>query len=186
MSSLRLPSPVRAATPFAALCLAALALEADRRLWLVAAVAAALFACAGAARAVVAERELIRLRRTADRLILDAGRYGATNALVAWRADELTGAHERARTRCEVARTLRMLDAARLPSASPLKRPAARRIAPLLRRLEARLADERPVTARGVLLAQRLLRDADSPLYNDEGEHLLPRALARVLHALEP
>jgi hypothetical protein len=37
-----------------------------------------------------------------------------------------------------------------------------------------------------VVLAQCLLRDAASPLYNEDAEYLLPRALARVIGALEP
>jgi hypothetical protein len=41
------------------------------------------------------------------------------------------------------------------------------------------------VTARGVLLARQLLRDPGSPLFSEEAEHLLPRALKRVLGALE-
>ncbi len=41
---------------------------------------------------------------------------------------------------------------ARLPSASPLRRGLARRHRELLRRLEERMLDGRPVTARGVLL----------------------------------
>ena len=52
--------------------------------------------------------------------------------------------------------------------------------------LERRLADERPVAARGVLLAQALLRDAASPLYSEETEHLLAPTLRRMLGALEP
>ena len=49
----------------------------------------------------------------------------------------------------------------------------------------ATLASDHPVTARGVLLARQLLRDPGSPLFSDESEHLLPRALTRVLGALE-
>jgi hypothetical protein len=49
-----------------------------------------------------------------------------------------------------------------------------------------RLADERPVAARGMLLAQSLLRDATSPLYADDADRLLGPALRRVTGALEP
>jgi hypothetical protein len=59
-----------------------------------------------------------------------------------------------------------------------------RRSDDLLEALAGRLGDERPVAARGVLLAQRLLRDPASPLYS-EGP-VLPRELSRVLGALEP
>jgi hypothetical protein len=78
-----------------------------------------------------------------------------------------------------------MLDPKSLPGASPLRRPAARRSEDLLRLLSAKLAGDQPVTARGVLLARQLLRDPGSPLFSDESEHLLPRALKRVLGALE-
>jgi hypothetical protein len=49
-----------------------------------------------------------------------------------------------------------------------------------------RLADERPVSARGILLAQTLLRDAASPLYTDDPELSIARMVRRVLGALEP
>jgi hypothetical protein len=85
-----------------------------------------------------------------------------------------------------VERVLSLLDPGSLPGASPLRRPAARRYADLLEALRDRLADDSPVTARGVLLARQLLRDPGSPLWSDESEHQLGRALERVLGALEP
>ena len=86
----------------------------------------------------------------------------------------------------EVERILSMLDPGSLPGASPLRRPAARRSEDLLRLLSAKLAGDGPVSARGVLLARQLLRDPGSPLFSDASEHQLPRALQRVLGALEP
>ena len=47
------------------------------------------------------------------------------------------------------------------------------------------MLDERPVTARGVLLLRRLLREPGSPLYDDVHERELSRALATVLAELE-
>ena len=44
-----------------------------------------------------------------------------------------------------------------------------------------RLGDERPVSARGVLLARGLLRDPASPLYSDDAERLLARRNRRNL-----
>jgi hypothetical protein len=79
-----------------------------------------------------------------------------------------------------------MLDPRRLPSASPLRRPEARASKELLEQLGVRLGSERPVAARGIILAQVLLRDAASPLYSDGPEQNLSRALRRVLGALEP
>ena len=82
-------------------------------------------------------------------------------------------------------RIVRAASAERLPSASPLNRAAVRSSAALLAALVDRLGDDRPVSAAGILHVDQLLRDADSPLY---GEHdaLLPRAITRVLGALEP
>jgi hypothetical protein len=88
--------------------------------------------------------------------------------------------------RREVERVLSLLDPGSLPGASPLRRPAARRHADRLEALRDRLADDRPIAARGVLLARQLLRDPGSPLWSDESEHQLRRAVERVLGALEP
>jgi hypothetical protein len=104
---------------------------------------------------------------------------------VRWRSLELTAPSYRLVLARETGRVLRMLDPGSLPGASPLRRPAARRSEDLLQLLQQRLAGDRPVTARGVLLARQLLRDPGSPLFSEEAEHLLPRALKRVLGALE-
>ena len=176
------PAPVRSAAPFLALALVALAFVAAPGLPRIAAGAAALlFASAGAIRSWEAARELHRLRRAADRLILQS----VDVEVFAWRTRELTAEHSRTALRREVDRTVRAASAARLPSASPLNRIAVRQNAMLLERLADRLAGEEPVTARGVLLARRLLRDPDSPLYGEYDLHL-PREISRVLGALEP
>jgi len=49
-----------------------------------------------------------------------------------------------------------------------------------------RLGDARPISARGILLAQVFLRDPESPLYSEANALLLPRTLRRILGALEP
>ena len=186
-SSLDLPRPGRSALLFALLCAAALALDAAPSLpWTAGVVAGVLFAVACAARTVREHRELGRVRRTADRLIVYAPTSRDASELVRWRCAELTTRTARERHRREVARTLRMLDPGRLPSASPLRRSAARSFRDLFVQVEHRLGDERPVAARGILLAQALLRDAASPLYSEETEHLLGPALRRILGALEP
>jgi hypothetical protein len=183
---LDLPRPGRAALPFVLLCVAALGFEADRRLpWIVGALAAGSFGTAAALRAYRARRELEAVRRTVDRLIVLEPHSSETSALVRWRSFELTAPAYRTLLARETERVLRMLDPKSLPGASPLRRPAARRSEDLLRLLSARLAGDKPVTARGVLLARQLLRDAGSPLFSDESEHLLPQALKRVLGALE-
>jgi len=187
VSTLDLPRPGKAALPYAALALAALALDADPRLpWLAGAAGAVLFATAGAVRTVRARHELAAVRRTADRLIVHNPLSRDASDLVRWRCKELTTYAKRERLRRDIERLLRALDPARLPSASPLKRPAARGSKDLFEALATRLGDEQPVAARGILLAQSLLHDATSPLFADDADTLLAPALRRVTGALEP
>ncbi|HEY2372983.1 MAG TPA: hypothetical protein VGH82_10575 [Gaiellaceae bacterium] len=186
-TALDLPHPWRAAAWFAALVVAALALEADPRLpWIVGVAAAGLFAAAGATRTVQSRRELTAVRRTADRMIVVAPTSRDASELVRWRSAELIRRAHRDRLAGGVRSTIDALDPRRLPSASPLRRPDARGAQPLLEQLRARLADERPVAARGIILTQVLLQDAASPLYSEGPEQNLARTLRRVLGALEP
>jgi hypothetical protein len=165
---------------------AALALEADPALpWLVGVAAAGLFGAAGMVRAVQSHRELSSVRRTADRLIVHTPTSRDASELVRWRSEELTTRAQRDRLAREIERTLHALDPRRMPSASPLRRPEARRCRSLFEQLEQRLSDERPIAARGMLMAETLLRDPASPLYADAGEQDLPRLLRRALGALE-
>jgi hypothetical protein len=171
--------------PLVALAVVALALEAAPQLRLAGAAAAACFALAAAVRAQRARAELRAVRRTADRLIL-ADAHGAEGSdIVRWRMLELVAPDSRQGLARELERTLRGSDPARLPSASPLRRGLARRHRELLQRLEERMLDGRPVTARGVLLLRRVLREPGSPLY-DEHAGDLSRAIATVLVELEP
>lgn len=164
-----------------------MALEADPRLpWIVGIAAAALFAVAGAARTIQTRRELAAVRRTADRLIVVAPTTRDASELVRWRCAELTRREQRDRLARSVQSTINALDPRRLPSASPLRRPDARGAQPLLEQLHTRLADEQPVSARGIILTQILLQDAASPLYSEGPEQNLARTLRRVLGALEP
>ena len=187
VSTLDLPRPGRAALVYAGLALAALALDIDPRLpWLAGGCAAVLFATAGGIRTARAYRELAAVRRTADRLIVHAPHSRDASDLVRWRSAELTARVKRDALRKDIERVLRSIDPSRLPSASPVRRPAARGSADLFTALAARLADERPVAARGILLTQSLLRDPASPLYAEDAEWYLAPALRRVTGALEP
>jgi hypothetical protein len=187
VSTLDLPRPGRAALPYVALALAALALDIDPRLpWLAGVAGAVLFATAGTVRTVRARHELAAVRRTADRLIVQNPLSRDASDLVRWRCRELTTRTRRERLRRDIEGLLRSLDPARLPSASPLKRPAARGSRDLFVALATRLGDEQPVAARGILLAQSLLHDATSPLFADEADSQLAPALRRVTGALEP
>jgi len=186
-SALDLPHPTRDGLVFLGLAVAALALDADPSLpWAAGVAAAALFAVAGIVRTAQAHRELVAVRLAADRLIVNAPTSRDASELVRWRAETLTARPERDRMQREVGRTLHMLDPRRLPSASPLRRPEARACKELLEQLEARLGSEQPVSARGIVLAQVLLRDPASPLYSDGPDQNLARALRRVVGALEP
>jgi hypothetical protein len=184
--TLELPRPGRAALPLLALALLALALEADPGLRLAGLAAAALFALAGAVEATRARAELRAIRRAADRLILSDTHAAEGSDIVRWRILELIAPESRQGLAHELEQTLRRLDPARLPSASPLRRGIARRHEELLHRLEERLRDDRAVTARGVLLLRRLLREAGSPLYDGVDERELSRALAMALAELQP
>ena len=180
-----LPRPGRAALPLLAVALVALALEADPQLRLAGVAAAACFAVAAGVRAEHARAELRKIRRTADRLILASAVGVEGSDVVRWRTLELVAPATRESLARELQQTLRRIDPARLPSTSPLRRGVARRHREMLRRLEERMLDGRPVTARGVVLLRRLLHDAASPLYDEHGGDL-SRALARVLLELEP
>jgi hypothetical protein len=186
-STLDLPRPTRAALPLLVLAACALAFEADPRLpWLLGLAAAGCFGMAAGLRAWRAQRELQAVRRTADRLIVRAPRTRDASELILWRSAELTRSEAREALRRELERTIRQLDPAHLPSASPLRRAPARRHEDLLRAIAARVGDGRPVAARGILLAQDLVRDPASPLYAESAEALLARTLSRVRGALEP
>jgi hypothetical protein len=185
--SLDLPRPFRAAAPLLALAVAAALFDVDERLpWAVGVFAAVCFAVAGLVRAARARFELAAVRRTADRLIVHELRSRDASELVRWRCDELTSRASLEALERQLEHVIADLDPRRLPSASPLRRPAARASEPELRAIAARLRQSRPVAPRGVLLVRSLLQDGASPLYADDAERLLPRTLNRVLGALEP
>src|SRR5690348_4474075 len=185
LKTLDLPRPGRAALPLLALVLVALVLEAEPALRLAGLAAAACFALAAAVRAERARGELRAIRRTADRLILADQHAVEGSDIVRWRTLELVAPGTRRALARELEQTLRRIDPARLPSASPLRRGVARRHEEMLRRLEERLLDDRPVTACGVLLLRQLLREPGSPLYDDRAGDL-SRAIGHVLVELEP
>ena len=171
--------------PLLALALAALVLEADPALRLAGAAAAGCFAVAAGVRIAYARVALGRIRRSADRLILADAPGQEASEIVRWRSHELVAPASRRALARELAQTLRHLDRDAMPSASPLRRIAARRHEDLLERLEERMLDDRPVTARGMLLLQRLLREPGSPLYDAASERELARAIAAAVAELE-
>lgn len=185
-AALGLPRPARAALPLLALGLVALVLEAAPQLRLAGLAAAGCFALAAAVRAGRAKTELRAIRRTADRLIL-ADMVGVEGSdVVRWRTRELVSPTAREELARELERTLRQLRPGKMPGALPLRRVLARRHEEQLRVLVARMRDGEPVTARGILLLRRFLREPSSPLYDDARERELSRGIAAVRTELQP
>ena len=180
-----MPSPIGAAAPLLALAALALALDLAPSLpWQVGVLVAALFAGAAAVRLTQQWLVLRRLRLVADRIILRSGARSTTSALVAWRTLELTSPHHRRVVAGEAARLARELDAATLPGAVPLNRAAVRPYRSDLETLARVLAGSEQVSARGVLLAERLLTSPASPLYDAAAAGSLDGELRRVISAL--
>lgn len=172
-------APFRPVAPFVVLAAGSLGLDAAPHVpWVAGVAGAGLFASAATVRRAQAAAEHRAARRVADDRIL-RGR-----GVPHWREEELTSARARAGRRSEVERLVRAASAERLPSASPFDRIAVRRCAALFERLVDRLDDDRPVSARGILFVDQLLRDPASPLFGTHSE-LLPRALTRVIGALD-
>jgi hypothetical protein len=172
-------APLRPVAPFLALAAGSLALDGVPQIpWSAGVAGAGLFAAAAVVRRAQVAAELRSQRRVADDRIL-RGR-----GVPVWREHELTSSRARAVRRREVERLLRSASVERLPSASPIDRGAVRKAEPLFRRLAERLADDRPISPRGILFVDQLLRDPASPLYATHPE-LLPRAISRVIGALD-
>jgi hypothetical protein len=101
---------------------------------------------------------------------------------LAWRALELTSVDHRLAVARDLTNAVHDADGNHLPGASPLNRAAVRSARSQLLALASRLADvEKPVLPRGVLLADRLVSDTHSPLYDraraDRARHQAERAL---------
>jgi len=181
-----IPRPWVAALPLLALAAASFALEAAPDLpWIVGVAVAALFLAAGTARVLQRSLELRRLRASADRLIQREDTRTGQSAFLEWRAAELTRFNRRHALARSLRHVVRELSPSTLPGASPLNRRAARPYAERLAEL-ARIADDPTITvnARGVLLAENLLTEAASPLYDRARASQLPAALRQVERAL--
>jgi hypothetical protein len=180
------PSPLVSAAPLLALAVVALALDAAPRLpWVAGVAVAGLFAAAGLVRLGQQWLVVRRLRSVADRLILRGRDHTATSPLIAWRSVELTSAQHRHAIAGDVTRLAHELDASRLPGAVPLNRAAVRPFRQELEALAARLDGPDPVTARGMLLAQQLVSNPASPLYDRDAAERLGPTLRRVMSTLE-
>ena len=179
------PNPLAAATPLLALAALALTLEAAPELpWEAGVAVALLFAAAGCVRLAQKWLAVRRLRAVADRIIMHGGERHSTSPLIAWRTLELTGARHRRRVAADAARLVRELDASTLPGAVPLNRAAVRPYRHRLDELAALLNSPKPITARGVLVAEQLLSSPGSPLYDRTAADTLEPRLRRVISAL--
>jgi hypothetical protein len=182
------PNPLGAAAPLFALAGLALLLDAAPDLpWETGVTVAGMFLGAGLTRLVQQWLAVRRLRRVADQLILrGSGRTVTTSPLVLWRTRELTSTGHRRAVAAEAARLVRELDATSLPGAVPLHRVAVRPFRPELEALIDTLTGDVSVSARGVLLAELLLRSPGSPLYDRNPADGLGAQLRRVRAALAP
>ncbi len=180
------PSPLAAGRPLYALAAGVLASgaaglvpEADA-LFL-----GALCATAGALRSLAELRRLRRLREAASRELVLGGRPDFS-PLLSWRAEEVASRSNRrllARGLHEIVLEVQ----GRIPTRfSIVNREAARREADVIEELARRLDEPgRPVSPRGLLLVEALLRDGRSPLYVRERAGDLRPSLEQCLRALE-
>jgi hypothetical protein len=128
-------------------------------------------------------RSLGAARRSADEeLILTR----LPSPRLAWRTAELVSDEHRTELSRSVTDTVRTADERFLPSASPLDRGVVRECRSQLLELAARLCDlDRPVMPRGILLTERLLSGAQSPLYAHVPAARVRDEIVRTLNALE-
>jgi hypothetical protein len=184
-----LPSPARAAAPYAViLAVTGIAAAAG----LISGRPAESLASAGAAAAVVAALwgwfQRARLRELADRFIATGTGIAPLEAVMARRA-ELVSPRERRGLARSVSEAVAIAKSPPAMSARvPLDRRAVVAESDLLRQLARRLDDvEAPVAARAVALAELLVTDCASPLYRrgGSGGDELHLRLTQILFEME-
>jgi hypothetical protein len=127
-------------------------------------------------------RALRAARRSADEQLL-ASRLPSPR--LAWRIAELTSPEHRDEVGRALADAVHAADERFLPSARPLNRGAVREARAELLELAACLFDsDRFVSARAVLLAERLLADGAGPLYGNDSAHKLCLRVKEIREAL--
>jgi hypothetical protein len=100
-----------------------------------------------------------------------------------WRVAELTSARERKACARALHGVLGELNGSKLPGAVPLRTASLRPHIALLKSLEARLLDDAPVTASGILAVNELLTSAGSCLFTQRDD--VESCLRTVLDKLE-
>src|SRR5689334_7088413 len=105
---------------------------------------------------------------------------------LAWRAAELVADENRIDLARSLTGVVHAADERLLPAASPIARSAVRACRPQLLAIAARLFEvSKSVSARGVLLVERLLTDGSGPLYGRGDEERLLKAATNILLALD-
>ena len=138
-------------------------------------------------QAARAELELGRRRRAADEWLVWGGSAHPSSALLRWRTDELTSPQLRSTLAHSLRRIEREARGGTLPGPVPLNTRAIRSHLGLVRVLRERLEDRaRPVSARGMVLVDRLLTEAGSPLYSRVRADDLAEAIGDALAAIDP
>lgn len=183
MPQLHLPRPLRAAVPFLAPAGVALVLCVTP-VWPLGLVAVGAFGVAGGIAAWREQRDLDRLRSSADVVLLRRTRAQISPLLV-WRSAEVTAPAFRDHVAGDLRRLVRMARTSVLPGAAPVDRGAVRRNADDLLALAGRLEGPDPLDAHAVLLARGLVHDARSPLYATEGGDAADRAIAEAVRAFD-
>lgn len=100
-----------------------------------------------------------------------------------WRVAELTTIRERRSCARSVRSVLGELSGSKLPGALPLRAVALRPYAALLEQIEARLRDEQPVSAAGMVAVSELLTSPGSCLFSEVDD--VGSCLQTVLTKLE-
>ena len=149
----------------------------------VAAAGAVAFGLAAATRGAQQHRALLQLRSNLDRLLVRIEPTSLSPMLV-WRAGELCAPDEREHLAAALRRVERSADSSHLPGATPLNRSAVRANSAEMDALVDRLTAPEPVSARGMILARRLLDDPAGPLYNRDCAADLGARFRDVLKAL--
>ena len=154
--------------------------------WL-AGLAACSVVCVALWQAFRAAIERARSRRTADDWLLWGAAARPSSALLSWRAAELSSPRMRSTLAQSLRRIGREVRGRAYPGAVPLNGRAIRPHLGLVDALHARLdALDRPVSARGMVLVDRLLTELGSPLYSRAGDDVVAESLSEAIAALDP